>query len=121
VLSWNADSNSYYVVILADPDAPSRANPTFREFAHWMIVNIPGNDISKGEIKYQYIGSGAPQGTGIIPNNTNIKPEITQNYYTLGLHRYVFMIYKQNEKHDFSFLPYVSNKSRQNRRSFSTK
>ena len=61
---WDADPDSYYVVILADPDAPSRATPTLREVAHWMVVNVPGNDVSKGEIKYQYRGSGAPLGTG---------------------------------------------------------
>lgn len=33
----------------SDPDAPSRAEPTFREWHHWLVVNIPGTDISKGE------------------------------------------------------------------------
>ena len=51
---------------MLDPDAPSRANPTLREVAHWMVVNVPGNNVSQGEIKYQYRGSGAPQGTGIF-------------------------------------------------------
>jgi hypothetical protein len=30
-----------------------------------MVVNVPGNNFSQGEIKYQYRGSGAPKGTGI--------------------------------------------------------
>ena len=64
VISWNADSNSFYTVILSDPDAPSRATPAMREICHW-VVNIPGNQISKGELKVGYIGSGAPQGTGL--------------------------------------------------------
>lgn len=63
---------------LVDPDAPSRKNPKFREWHHWLVVNIPGNDISKGEELSAYIGSGPPKDT--------------------GLHRYVFLIYKQPGK-----------------------
>ena len=33
-----------------DPDAPSRAKPSRREFLHWLVVNIPGNDIGQGEV-----------------------------------------------------------------------
>jgi phosphatidylethanolamine-binding protein (PEBP) family uncharacterized protein len=35
---------------VADPDAPSRVNPTMREWHHWLVVNIPGNDVKKGEV-----------------------------------------------------------------------
>lgn len=55
----------------ADPDAPSRADPEFREWRHWLVVNIPGCDIAKGEEVATYVGCGAPAGT--------------------GLHRYVFL------------------------------
>ncbi len=33
----------------ADPDAPSRKEPKFREWHHYLVVNIPGTDVSKGE------------------------------------------------------------------------
>ena len=59
-------------------DAPSRADPKDREGLHWLVVNIPETDISKGETFTEYIGSGSPQGT--------------------GLHRYVTMIFKQPGK-----------------------
>ena len=65
-------------VLDVDPDAPSRKNPTFREWHHWLVVNIPSNDISKGKELSAYIGSGPPKDT--------------------GLHRYVFLIYKQPGK-----------------------
>ena len=55
----------------ADPDAPSRANPTYREWRHWLVANIPGCDVSKGETIVTYFGAGPPQGT--------------------GLHRYIFL------------------------------
>jgi len=48
----------------ADPDAPSRADPKFREWHHWCVVNIPGTDISKGQVLSEYVGSGPPKGTG---------------------------------------------------------
>jgi len=35
-----------------DPDAPSRKNATYREWHHWLVVNIPGTDISKGEVHF---------------------------------------------------------------------
>ena len=49
-----------------DPDAPSRTNPKAGEWHHWLVVNIPGDDVSKGEEKTQYFGSGPPKGTGNI-------------------------------------------------------
>ena len=48
-----------------DPDAPSRADPKWGEWRHWLVVNIPGNDISKGDTIAQYIGAAPPVGTGL--------------------------------------------------------
>lgn len=50
--------------LIPDPDAPSRADPKFGQFQHWLVTNIPGNDIAKGDEMTAYVGSGAPQGTG---------------------------------------------------------
>ncbi|XP_013102308.1 protein D3 [Stomoxys calcitrans] len=80
-LSWNADSSAFYTVCMTDPDAPSRKEPTYREWHHWLVGNVPGSDISAGEVLSAYVGSGPPQGT--------------------GLHRYVFLVYKQNGKLTF--------------------
>ncbi|XP_022220725.2 protein D2 [Drosophila obscura] len=97
LVEWSAAPGDYYALILTDPDAPSRADPKFREFKHWVVVNIPGNDVASGEVLTAYIGSGPPKGT--------------------GLHRYVFLLYKQPGKLDFEE-PHVSNKSRRDRPSF---
>ena len=64
--------------VITDPDAPSRQNPKFREWHHWLVVNIPGCDISEGEVKLEYVGSGPPKGT--------------------KLHRYIFLAFKQPGK-----------------------
>ncbi|XP_045465982.1 phosphatidylethanolamine-binding protein homolog F40A3.3-like [Harmonia axyridis] len=80
-VKWAADSSTLYTLCMTDPDAPSRKEPQYREWHHWLVGNIPGNDVSKGETLSAYVGSGPPQGT--------------------GLHRYVFLVYKQNGKIDF--------------------
>jgi len=77
-ISWDVEEGAFYTLCMTDPDAPSRKDPKFREWHHWLLTNIPGNDISKGDVLSDYIGSGPPKGT--------------------GLHRYVFLLYKQPGK-----------------------
>lgn len=74
---------------MTDPDAPSRADPANGEVRHWYVVNIPGNNVAAGETLFAYIGSGPPKDT--------------------GLHRYVFLAFKQSGKLVFDE-PRVSNK-----------
>jgi len=64
-VKWEADDVAFYTLLFTDPDAPSRAEPVNGEFRHWLVVNIPGNDLSSGEVKSEYIGSGPPKGTGL--------------------------------------------------------
>lgn len=49
----------------ADPDAPSREDPKWGEWRHWLVINIPGNDLSAGEVAAEYIGAGPPKDTGL--------------------------------------------------------
>jgi len=77
-VSWTADSNSLYALIMSDPDAPSRKEPKFREWRHWVVVNIPNSEVSKGDVVAPYMGPGPPPKT--------------------GLHRYVFSLFKQPSK-----------------------
>ncbi|XP_017796621.1 PREDICTED: protein D2-like isoform X1 [Habropoda laboriosa] len=97
-VTWDADANGYYTVCMTDPDAPSRKEPKFREWHHWLVGNIPGSDISKGEVLSEYVGSGPPKDT--------------------GLHRYVFLLYKQPAKLTFDE-PRLTNRSADNRGKFS--
>lgn len=98
-MQWQAKENTYYTVCMTDPDAPSRKEPTYREWHHWLVGNVPGNKISEGETLSEYVGSGPPPDT--------------------GLHRYVFLIYEQPEgKINFSE-PRLTNRSGDNRAGFS--
>lgn len=74
-VTWDAEPGAYYTLLLVDPDAPSRSNPKNREFRHWLVMNIPGNDVGNGDEVIGFIGSGAPKRT--------------------GYHRYVYLVYKQ--------------------------
>lgn len=59
----------FLFVMSSDPDVPSKAaSKPGGEFKHWLVVNIPGNDLKKGEELAAYVGSGPPKGTGKGPN-----------------------------------------------------
>ncbi|KAM6331414.1 phosphatidylethanolamine-binding protein 4 [Alca torda] len=45
-----AEKSKKYVLVLADPDAPSRANPRSRFWRHWLVTDIPGADLRTGDI-----------------------------------------------------------------------
>lgn len=97
VISFDAKDDEFFTLVMNDPDAPSRQNPEFGEISHWLVTNIPGSDVSKGEEMTEYIGSGAPKGT--------------------GLHRYILLLYKQSSgKMDFSALPTVTKTTLEGRR-----
>ncbi|XP_040575875.1 protein D2-like isoform X2 [Lepeophtheirus salmonis] len=64
-----------YVLIMIDPDAPSKINPKFRSYLHWVITDLDLEKMkSKNEI-IKYIGPAPPKGS--------------------GPHRYVFLLYEQ--------------------------
>eukprot|EP00808_Paulinella_micropora_P025967 g61366.t1 len=92
-VSWLAKQDKLYTVVILDPDAPSRKKPTNGPWLHYLIVNVPGADIywlhylivnipgadtGSGKCLAEYVGVGAPKGT--------------------GHHRYVYLVYQQKEK-----------------------
>lgn len=54
-----------YTLAMVDPDAPSRQTPTYREWHHWLVVNIPENKVNEGQTLSEYVGSGPPPKTGL--------------------------------------------------------
>ncbi|KAK9717430.1 Phosphatidylethanolamine-binding protein [Popillia japonica] len=101
-VKWAVDANAFYTLCMVDPDAPSRKDAKWREWHHWLIGNIPVEenvpDVCRGETLSEYIGSAPPKGT--------------------GLHRYVFLVYKQKERIKFSE-PRLTNTSAEKRGNFS--
>uniref|UniRef100_A0A0N5C895 Phosphatidylethanolamine-binding protein n=1 Tax=Strongyloides papillosus TaxID=174720 RepID=A0A0N5C895_STREA len=98
---FECDDSAYYTLVMTDPDAPSRKEPTLGECKHWLVMNIPGNNVEKGETIAEYIGSGPPKDT--------------------GLHRYIFLVYKQNQKIDTTNEIKASNCSRDGRLKWNVK
>ncbi|KAL3280718.1 hypothetical protein HHI36_003954 [Cryptolaemus montrouzieri] len=98
-VTYESDPNAFYTLSMSDPDAPSRKKPERREWQHWLVVNIPGSDLSKGEVLNEYVGSGPPKDT--------------------GLHRYVFVLFKQPSK--ITFNEQKHSKTDGNRGNFSVK
>lgn len=74
-VTWDAEKDTFYTLVMTDPDATSRTNPDLREIRHWLVMNIPGCSIGLGDEVIEFIGSGPQKNT--------------------GLHRYVFVVYKQ--------------------------
>uniref|UniRef100_A0A6B0UY14 Putative phosphatidylethanolamine-binding protein 1 n=1 Tax=Ixodes ricinus TaxID=34613 RepID=A0A6B0UY14_IXORI len=74
-VSYPADPNKLYTLCMTDPDAPSRQSPKYREWHHWLVVNIPGVNVPQGEVLSEYVGSGPPKGTdtkGWAPQVKNV-------------------------------------------------
>ncbi|CAH0387500.1 unnamed protein product [Bemisia tabaci] len=84
-LRWPTDKDAFYTIILSDADYPRPAKPTLREYFHWLVVNIPGCDIHKGEVLGEYLGNQAARFT--------------------GYHRFVFTVYRQPGKTKFDEHP----------------
>ncbi|XP_055836478.1 protein D3-like [Episyrphus balteatus] len=99
-INFQTQSSHFNLLCLTDPDSPSRGRPTYREWHHWLVGNIPGDDVSKGEILSDYISPCPPR--------------------TSGKHRYIFLVYKQGGKLTFDE-PRLGNKRSSNREYFSIK
>ncbi|XP_030563529.1 protein D2 [Drosophila novamexicana] len=100
IIRWMADPIKFHTLAMIDPDAPSRASPTKREWLHWLVGNIRGCDVVLGQPLVGYIGSRPPAKT--------------------GQHRYVFLAFRQHCELDFDE-PYIPNSSYEGRPCFSIK
>ncbi|XP_072538724.1 phosphatidylethanolamine-binding protein 4 [Salminus brasiliensis] len=74
-----ADKKKTYTLIMVDPDAPSRTNPTRSHWRHWVLVDIEGKGLRAGDVK----------GTVLSEYTRPTPPQHT------GFHRYQFLLYEQ--------------------------
>lgn len=77
-LTWEAEEEAFYTLMMIDPDVPSRENRELGEVRHWLVMNIPECFVESGDEIIQYLGSGPQNGT--------------------GLHRYIFLVWKQDNE-----------------------
>ncbi|KFQ92666.1 hypothetical protein Y956_05010, partial [Nipponia nippon] len=79
-VSYEADKSSLWTLLLTNPDGHLR--DTDSEYLHWLVTNIPGNDIKSGKEICHYLPPFPAMGT--------------------GYHRFVFLLFKQDCPIDFS-------------------
>uniref|UniRef100_A0A8D0FJT7 Large ribosomal subunit protein mL38 n=1 Tax=Strix occidentalis caurina TaxID=311401 RepID=A0A8D0FJT7_STROC len=79
-VSYEADKGSLWTLLLTNPDGHLR--DTDSEYLHWLVTNIPGNDIKSGKEICHYLPPFPARGT--------------------GYHRFVFLLFKQDCPIDFS-------------------
>ncbi|XP_071901211.1 protein MOTHER of FT and TFL1-like [Coffea arabica] len=73
LVTIGGEPGKFYTLVMIDPDDPSPSEPTPREWAHWIVTDIPG-------------GSIASQGKEIL----SYMPPHPQ----VGIHRYVVTLYR---------------------------
>ncbi|XP_072154789.1 protein D1 isoform X1 [Bemisia tabaci] len=72
---WPSDEKKFYTLLMIDPDKPSRANPSEREFLHWLVVNILDDMVLSGDDIAEYVSPVPEPGS--------------------GPHRYIFLVFEQ--------------------------
>ncbi|KAI8422244.1 hypothetical protein MSG28_006135 [Choristoneura fumiferana] len=87
-VSYESDGNTMWTLVLSSLDG--HLNENDKEYVHWFIANIPGNHIEKGDRLVEYLQPFPLKGT--------------------GYHRYVFVLYKQNERMIYD-LPQANSKA----------
>ncbi|XP_049905938.1 phosphatidylethanolamine-binding protein 4 [Epinephelus moara] len=74
-----AHKKKMYVLVMVDPDAPSRTKPTAAFWRHWLVANVQGSALKRGQI----------QGATITDYHPPTPPQKS------GFHRYQFMLFEQ--------------------------
>nr|XP_048278116.1 phosphatidylethanolamine-binding protein 4 isoform X2 [Myodes glareolus]XP_048278117.1 phosphatidylethanolamine-binding protein 4 isoform X2 [Myodes glareolus] len=77
-----AIDGAQYLLVMVDPDAPSRTDPRMKYWRHWVVSNITAADIKAGNIRGNVI--------------TDYQPPTPPP--TTGLHRYQFFVYLQGDR-----------------------
>uniref|UniRef100_A0A1B6LT33 Large ribosomal subunit protein mL38 n=1 Tax=Graphocephala atropunctata TaxID=36148 RepID=A0A1B6LT33_9HEMI len=98
VIGYDSDPNSLWTLVVSNPDGHLEEENV--ECLHWFIGNIPGSDVNEGEVLADYIQPFPPRGT--------------------GFQRFVFILYKQTEKINYSALKLPPNEVDLKKRTFRT-
>ncbi|XP_070574664.1 large ribosomal subunit protein mL38-like [Ptychodera flava] len=77
---YESSADDLWTLLFTNPDGHLLDNEA--EYLHWMIGNIPGNDLHKGDVLCDYLKPFPASGT--------------------GYHRLVFVLFKQSQRIDFT-------------------
>lgn len=98
VVNFESDVDSLWTLVLTSLDGHLHENE--KEYVHWLVANIPGNSIERGEVLADYLQPFPLKGT--------------------GYHRYVFVLYKQDGNISYD-MPKVTSSSPLQDRTFVTR
>ncbi|KAH9846903.1 PEBP-like protein [Lenzites betulinus] len=75
-----------YTLAMLDPDAPSRAQPLYRTFRHWVITGMKGPALTANS-------ADALNALKTHPSTTPYRPPGPRP--NSGMHRYIFLLYQE--------------------------
>ncbi|XP_001369273.3 39S ribosomal protein L38, mitochondrial [Monodelphis domestica] len=79
-VTYEAEKGSLWTLLLTNLDGHLQEQDA--EYIHWLVTNIPGNDVSAGQEMCHYLPPFPSKGT--------------------GFHRFTFLLFKQHQPIDFS-------------------
>ncbi|XP_008186104.1 39S ribosomal protein L38, mitochondrial [Acyrthosiphon pisum] len=97
-VNFEAPEKTLWTLMLTNPDGHLHKENS--EYIHWLVGNIPGGDVNRGETVFNYLQPFPAKGT--------------------GYQRMIFVLYKQSSEIDFSSIKSVSEKIDLANRTFST-
>ncbi|KAI0367325.1 PEBP-like protein [Pilatotrama ljubarskyi] len=93
---WDDASEASYTLAMLDPDAPSRAEPIYRTFRHWVITGLKSPALTANS-------ADALNALKTHPSTTPYRPPGPRP--NSGLHRYVFLLYQEPASKDPFVIP----------------
>ncbi|CAK1600995.1 unnamed protein product [Parnassius mnemosyne] len=93
LVTYESNENTLWTLVLTNLDGHLTEND--KEYVHWLVANIPSNSIEQGDTIVDYLRPFPLKGT--------------------GYHRYVFVLYKQNEKLSYDLQKVTHNSSLEDR------
>nr|XP_018905842.1 PREDICTED: uncharacterized protein LOC109036249 isoform X3 [Bemisia tabaci] len=57
-IEWKHENGTFYSLIMTGLDVPTQEDPHDRESQHWVVGNIPGNNITAGDVLFPYEPAG---------------------------------------------------------------
>ncbi|KAI8973075.1 PEBP-like protein [Trametes punicea] len=83
---WDNSAEASYTLAMLDPDAPSRAEPIYRTFRHWLVTGLKSPALTSNSTE-------ALNALKTHPATTPYRPPGPRP--NSGLHRYIFLLFQE--------------------------